>query len=123
MSPVSCLSEINVPSLNFTAVTDHEEMVISAIRRPEIGCNKLPITFIKICPEAMSRLLAVLVNKSISTGNQFLKFLKCKGVSQLVSSQGVKAIKLMLEVGRKLLWILMLFYPNFGDENKSNADC
>ena len=115
MPPVSCFFELYVPPLNFTAVTDHEEVVISAICRLDLkkafGCNKLRIRFIKICPEAMSRLLAVLVNKSISTGNQFLKFLKCKGVSQLVSSQGVKAIKLMLETGRKPLLDIDVVLP------------
>ena len=45
-------------------------MVISLICKVDskeaIGCDKLPIRFIKTFPEAMGRLLTVLVSKSIS---------------------------------------------------------
>lgn len=71
-SPVSLLlyfSEINVPPLNLTVVS--EDVVISICRldsKKATSCDKLPIRFVKTCPEAMGRLLTVLVNKSISTG-------------------------------------------------------
>ena len=67
VSPCSYISEINVPSLNLTAVT--EDVVISILdTKKATGCDNLPIRFIKTCSEAMGRLLTVLINKSISTG-------------------------------------------------------
>ena len=43
-------------------------MIFKLVSKKETGCDKLPIRFIKTCPEAMGKLLTVLVNKSISTG-------------------------------------------------------
>ena len=49
-----------------------EDVIISMICKVDskkaTGCDKLPIRFIETYPEAMGRLLTVLVNKSISTG-------------------------------------------------------
>ena len=65
VSPLSYISEIDVPCLDLIAVT--EDVVISMICKVDAkkatGCDKLPTKFIKTCPEAMGRLLPVLVNK------------------------------------------------------------
>ena len=70
VSPLSYISETDVPCLDLTAVT--EDVVISMIckldSKKDCGCDRLPIRFIKTCPEAMGKLLTVLVNKSISIG-------------------------------------------------------
>lgn len=70
MSPLSYVLEVNVPPLNLTAVT--EDVVSSIICKLDpkkvTGCDNLPIRFIRACPEAMAKLLTVIVNKSISTG-------------------------------------------------------
>ena len=95
MSPVSYLSEIYVPPLCLTTVT--EEVVISAIcgldSKKATGCDKLPIRFliIKTCPEAMGRLFTVLVNKSISTG-RFPKLWKSAIVSPVQKSTDSSAM-------------------------------
>ena len=63
---------MHVPSLDLIAITCTEDMVISMICKLDsektTGCDKLPIRFIKTYPEAMGKLLTVLVNKNISTG-------------------------------------------------------
>lgn len=67
VSPMSYVSKVNVPPLNLTAAT--ENVVISIICKLDpkkaTGCDYLPIKFIRACPEAMAKLLAALVNKSI----------------------------------------------------------
>ena len=69
VSPLSYVSETDVPCLDLTAVT--KDVVISMIckldSKKATGCDKLPIRFIKTCPDAMGRLLTALVNKSLST--------------------------------------------------------
>ena len=93
VSPVSYLSEIDVPPLCLTTVT--EEVVISAIcgldSKKATGCDKLPIRFLKTCPEAMGRLLTVLVNKNISTG-RFPKLWKSAIVSPVQKSTDCSAM-------------------------------
>ena len=90
VSSVSYLSEIDVPPLNLTIVT--EEVVISAICNLKLdpkkvtGCDRLPNRFIKTCPEAMGRLLTVLVDKSTLTG-KFPKLWKSAIVSPVQKSK------------------------------------
>ena len=69
VSPLSYIYETDVPCLDLTAVT--EDVVISMIckldSKKATGCDKLPIRFIKTCPDVMGRLLTAFVNKSLST--------------------------------------------------------
>ena len=88
VSPLSYVSEVKVPPLNLTAVT--EDVVISIIckfdPKKATGCDNLSIRFIRACPEAMAKLLTVIVNKSVSTG-RLPEFWKCAIVTLVQKSK------------------------------------
>ena len=93
VAPLSYVSEVNVPPLNLTAVTDSRKVVFISIiceldPKKATGCDKLYLLrrFIRTCPEAIAKLLTVLANKSISTG-KFPELQKSANVTPVQKSK------------------------------------
>ena len=62
VSPCSYISEINVPSLNLTAVTEDVHDYFYNYSKKATGYDDLPIRSIKICPESIGMLLTELID-------------------------------------------------------------
>ena len=78
VSPCSYISEINVPSLNLTAVTDSEDVhdYFYNYSKKATGYDNLPIRSIKTCPESIGTLLTELIDKCILTDWQISRALE-----------------------------------------------